>query len=809
MIQENTVAINGMSCTQCAQTITHFLTKQDGVHSATVALATEQATIQYDDTHTSLATLATALHSIGYTMVLPVAQLVFDLSGLHCVRCGHTIEQTIAALPQVDSVHFSSATDTLHVSGRVAAATILAAIRNLGYTAQLRVDRATAVAQAAQQRREDEQQLWRRFLWSAVASVPLLVLSMGPMLGLALSAFLSPMLTALIQLLLCSIVLVIGRDFFIRGLSALKHRNPTMDSLITLGAGAAFGYSLWLTWLMSQGAVTHIHHLYYESAAVIITFMLLGHYLERVAKGRTLTAMTALLDLRPVHATRWQDGQLLRIPVEQVMVGDLLVAKPGEQFAVDGIIQNGHTAANESMITGESMPVDKSVGDAVLAGTINTTQTVHYRATHIGAQTTLSRIIQLVQDAQRHKAPIARLADRVTTYFVPTVVVLACLAAGGWALAGASLHFCITILVSVLVIACPCALGLATPTAIMVGTGIAAQHGLLIKSGAALERAQAVRIVAFDKTGTLTVGEPQVTTCYQLVERYSEAELLEMAGSLEQNSSHPLAQALVAAAQHHHNRLPLAKSVTQLAGFGLMGTVAQHHVVIGNQKLIQQHATIADMAQQHIQQIATMGQTPVLMVVDGQLAAVFAIADSLKGSSPLAVAQLQQAGVEVVMITGDTEQTAQALAAQCGITCYYSDILPDQKAAIIQQLQQQGVVAMVGDGINDAPALAQADVGIAIKSGTDVAIETADIVVLHQDLRAISRAIAISRKTHRTIKENLFWAFAYNVIGLPIAMGLPYALGGMLLDPMIAGLAMAFSSVSVLANTLRLKRYRF
>ena len=336
-----------------------------------------------------------------------------------------------------------------------------------------------------------------------------------------------------------------------------------------------------------------------------------------------------------------------------------------------------------------------------------------------------------------------------------------------------------------------------------------ARKYLLIKSGAALERAQAVRIVAFDKTGTLTVGEPQVTTCYRLVERYSEAELLEMAGSLEQNSSHPLAQALVAAAQHHHNRLPLAKSVTQLAGFGLMGTVAQHHVVIGNQKLIRQHAAIADMAQQHIQQIATMGQTPVLMVVDGQLAAVFAIADSLKGSSPLAVAQLQQAGVEVVMITGDTEQTAQALAAQCGITCYYSDILPDQKAAIIQQLQQQGVVAMVGDGINDAPALAQADVGIAIKSGTDVAIETADIVVLHQDLRAISRAIAISRKTHRTIKENLFWAFAYNVIGLPIAMGLPYALGGMLLDPMIAGLAMAFSSVSVLANTLRLKRYRF
>ena len=740
----------------------------------------------------------------------------YKLSGMTCAACAMTVEMAIKDLETVEDVSVNLATERLSLLPKAGfdSQQVLDAVAEAGYQAEEKgkarpSDVSEEAAMKAQKLQKKKQQLLILF----ITALPLLYISMGSMIGLPLPSFLDhmvhPLVFVLSQLLLTLPAVWIGRGFYQRGFRNLIKRHPNMDSLIAVGTSAAFLYSLYSVSQVFLGHHPFVHQLYFESVAVIIALVLLGKYLESSAKGRTSQAIQSLLELVPSQATVIRYGEAVTIDTEDIRVGDIIRIKPGERMPVDGLVTEGQTFVDESMMTGESVPIEKKVGDTITSATINQNGSIDYQATRVGSDTTLAQIVRLVEEAQGSKAPIAALADKISLYFVPIVLSLATLSALGWYfLAGESLSFSLSIFIAVLVIACPCALGLATPTAIMVGTGKGAENGILIKSGQALEAAYQLDTIVLDKTGTITVGKPSLTDLLPLCD-LNRSDLLQLIASAEQHSEHPLAQAILEAAKEEGLDLLPVSHFEAMVGRGLSAQVEDKRLLIGNERLMKENNIDSSAFQEQLLELSQKGKTAMFVAIDGQLVGILAVADEMKSSSLKAVQELQSMGLEVIMLTGDREETAKAIAQKAGIKKVIAGVLPDGKATAIKDLQEADKkLAMVGDGINDAPALVQADVGIAIGSGADVAIESADVVLMHSDLQDVVKAIKLSQATIRNIKENLFWAFAYNTLGIPIAMGLLHLFGGPLLNPMLAGLAMSLSSVSVVVNALRLGRFK-
>ena len=743
-------------------------------------------------------------------------QKEYIIEGMSCASCAMTIENAVSKIPGVDKASVNLATEimTVEANDSVTPEAIAKVVDGVGYSAR---PRGKSVEEELEEKNEKKEahlrEMKRNLTISAIFTVPLLFIAMADMVGIPMPAFLSPMQSpvsyALIQLALSLPIIWIGRRFFVDGFKALSKGHPNMDSLVALGTSAAFLYSLYGTYHVLEGHAHFAMNLYYESAGVILTLITLGKYFEDVSKGKTSMAIQTLVGLAPKMATVLRDGQEVEVPVEEVQVGDLIRVKPGEKVPVDGIVTEGNSTVDESMLTGESIPVSKAVGDEVIGASLNKTGSFILKATKIGKDTALSQIIQLVEQAQGSKAPIAKLADKVSGVFVPIVIVLALVSGLAWYFLGQeSWVFALTITISVLVIACPCALGLATPTAIMVGTGKGAENGILLKSGEALEEANHVNMVVFDKTGTITNGTPVVTDVVTADSTDADA-LIRLAASLEVASEHPLGEAIVAKAKEQGAAFDEVTNFEAIPGFGIKGHVGETLVFLGNEKWMRENGLVDEAMNEKANRFAEQGKTPLYIGYNDAVQGLIVVADTVKESSARAIHTLHEMGIQVAMMTGDHERTAQAIAAEVGIDRVFSEVLPQDKANYVSKLQEEGyIVAMVGDGINDAPALAQAQVGIAIGTGTDVAIESADAVLMKSDLMDVPAMLKLSRATIRNIKENLFWAFAYNVIGIPFAMGVLHLFGGPLLNPMIAGAAMSFSSVSVVLNALRLKRWK-
>ena len=743
-------------------------------------------------------------------------QKEYIIEGMSCASCAMTIENAVSKIPGVDKASVNLATEimTVEANDSVTPEDIAKVVDGVGYSAR---PRGKSVEEELEEKNEKKEahlrEMKRNLTISAIFTVPLLFIAMADMVGITMPAFLSPMHSpvsyALIQLALSLPIVWIGRRFFVDGFKALSKGHPNMDSLVALGTSAAFLYSLYGTYHVLEGHAHFAMNLYYESAGVILTLITLGKYFEDVSKGKTSMAIQTLVGLAPKMATVLHDGQEVEVPVEEVQVGDLIRVKPGEKVPVDGVVTEGNSTVDESMLTGESIPVSKAVGDEVIGASLNKTGSFILKATKIGKDTALSQIIQLVEQAQGSKAPIAKLADKVSGVFVPIVIVLALVSGLAWYFLGQeSWVFALTITISVLVIACPCALGLATPTAIMVGTGKGAENGILLKSGEALEEANHVNMVVFDKTGTITNGTPVVTDVVTANQTDADA-LVRLAASLEVASEHPLGEAIVAKAKEQGAAFDEVTNFEAIPGFGIKGHVGETLVFLGNEKWMRENGLANVEMNKKANSFAEQGKTPLYIGYNDAVQGLIVVADTVKESSARAIQTLHEMGIQVAMMTGDHERTAQAIAAEVGIDRVFSEVLPQDKANYVSKLQEEGyIVAMVGDGINDAPALAQAQVGIAIGTGTDVAIESADAVLMKSDLMDVPAMLKLSRATIRNIKENLFWAFAYNVIGIPFAMGVLHLFGGPLLNPMIAGAAMSFSSVSVVLNALRLKRWK-
>ena len=743
-------------------------------------------------------------------------QKEYIIEGMSCASCAMTIENAVSKMPGVDKASVNLATEimTVEANDSVTPEAIAKVVDGVGYGAR---PRGKSVEEELEEKNEKKEahlrEMKRNLTISAIFTVPLLFIAMADMVGIPMPAFLSPMQSpvsyALIQLALSLPIVWLGRRFFVDGFKALSKGHPNMDSLVALGTSAAFLYSLYGTYHVLEGHAHFAMNLYYESAGVILTLITLGKYFEDVSKGKTSMAIQTLVGLAPKMATVLRDGQEVEVPVEEVQVGDLIRVKPGEKVPVDGVVTEGNSTVDESMLTGESIPVSKSVGDEVIGASLNKTGSFILKATKIGKDTALSQIIQLVEQAQGSKAPIAKLADKVSGVFVPIVIVLALVSGLAWYFLGQeSWVFALTITISVLVIACPCALGLATPTAIMVGTGKGAENGILLKSGEALEEANHVNMVVFDKTGTITNGTPVVTDVVT-ADSTDEDALIRLAASLEVASEHPLGEAIVAKAKEQGAAFDEVTNFEAIPGFGIKGHVGETLVFLGNEKWMRENGLANVEMNEKANSFAEQGKTPLYIGYNDAVQGLIVVADTVKESSARAIQTLHEMGIQVAMMTGDHERTAQAIAAEVGIDRVFSEVLPQDKANYVSKLQEEGyIVAMVGDGINDAPALAQAQVGIAIGTGTDVAIESADAVLMKSDLMDVPAMLKLSRATIRNIKENLFWAFAYNVIGIPFAMGVLHLFGGPLLNPMIAGAAMSFSSVSVVLNALRLKRWK-
>ena len=743
-------------------------------------------------------------------------QKEYIIEGMSCASCAMTIENAVSKIPGVDKASVNLATEimTVEANDSVTPEDIAKVVDGVGYSAR---PRGKSVEEELEEKNEKKEahlrEMKRNLTISAIFTVPLLFIAMADMVGIPMPAFLSPMQSpvsyALIQLALVLPIIWLGRRFFVDGFKALSKGHPNMDSLVALGTSAAFLYSLYGTYHVLEGHAHFAMNLYYESAGVILTLITLGKYFEDVSKGKTSMAIQTLVGLAPKMATVLRGGQEVEVPVEEVQVGDLIRVKPGEKVPVDGVVTEGNSTVDESMLTGESIPVSKAVGDEVIGASLNKTGSFILKATKIGKDTALSQIIQLVEQAQGSKAPIAKLADKVSGVFVPIVIVLALVSGLAWYFLGQeSWVFALTITISVLVIACPCALGLATPTAIMVGTGKGAENGILLKSGEALEEANHVNMVVFDKTGTITNGTPVVTDVVTAENTDADA-LIRLAASLEVASEHPLGEAIVAKAKEQGAAFDEVTNFEAIPGFGIKGHVGETLVFLGNEKWMRENGLANVEMNEKANSFAEQGKTPLYIGYNDAVQGLIVVADTVKESSARAIQTLHEMGIQVAMMTGDHERTAQAIAAEVGIDRVFSEVLPQDKANYVSKLQKEGyIVAMVGDGINDAPALAQAQVGIAIGTGTDVAIESADAVLMKSDLMDVPAMLKLSRATIRNIKENLFWAFAYNVIGIPFAMGVLHLFGGPLLNPMIAGAAMSFSSVSVVLNALRLKRWK-
>lgn len=735
---------------------------------------------------------------------------VFVIDGMTCAACAVTVENAVNKIDNVDSAVVNLTTEKMTVrynSDLVSEEEIEKAVVDAGYGASV-FDPATAKSQSERQS-EATQNMWHKFLLSALFAVPLLYLSMGSMMGMwvpdVVSMDVHPLVFAFVQLVLTLPVMYFGRRFYVNGFRSLIKGHPNMDSLVALATSAAFIYSLYGVYHIILGHAHHAHMLYFESVAVILTLITLGKYFETLSKGRTSDAIQKLVKLSAKTATVIRDGVEESVPIENVVIGDILLVKPGEKIPVDGRVVSGHSAIDESMLTGESIPVEKVADDKVFGASINGQGSLTIQAEKVGDETLLAQIIKLVEDAQQTKAPIAKIADRVAGVFVPAVITIALITFAFWYFVmGESFVFALQVAIAVLVIACPCALGLATPTAIMVGTGRGAENGILYKRGDVLENAHHIDTMVFDKTGTITQGKPQVVDV--ITYHGDEKSLLSKVASIEKYSEHPLSQAIVEKAVAEKLDFSEVENFTSLTGRGLQGEVAGQTFYIGNRRLMEELQVDLSASEAAVLAATQKGQTPIYISANQQLLGVITVADLLKVDSKETVAKLQNKGIDVVLLTGDNSKTAQAIAKQAGIKTVISEVLPDQKSQAIKDLQSQGkLVAMVGDGINDAPALAVADIGIAVGSGTDIAIESADIILMKPEISDILKALSISRLTIKVVKENLFWAFIYNILAIPVAMGVLYLFGGPLLNPMIAGLAMGFSSVSVVLNALRLK----
>jgi Cu+-exporting ATPase len=811
--------IIGMTCAACAQKIEKVTSKINGVETSNVNFATEKLHIKYDEGTVSNSDIQSAIKKAGYEAEAEIQekQITMPISGMTCAACANKIEKTVAQLEGVSIASVNFATEKLSIKydptiTRIS--TIKAAVIKIGYTPLESV----GINQVDEDKKRKEKEIkvmWIKFVISIIFSLPLLYISMAPMitiidlpLPMSLNPMMNPVNYTITQILLSIPVILAGYRFYVVGFRAIWLRSPNMDSLIAMGTSAAVIYSAAISFQIFNGNYTNVQNMYYETAAVIVALLLLGKALEAVSKGKTSEAIKKLIGLAPKTALVLHEGKEVVISVDEVEVGDVIIVKPGEKIPVDGEVVNGYTSINESMLTGESMPVEKRVGSQVFAASINGNGMIQFKATKVGADTALAQIIKLVEDAQGSKAPIAQLADVVSGYFVPIAFMIALISAIAWAISGQPITFALTIFISVLVIACPCALGLATPTAIMVGTGKGAENGVLIKSGAALEMAYKVNTIIFDKTGTITEGKPVVTDIVML-SNYSQDYLLQIAASAEKGSEHPLGDAIVKGAQAKGLEMLSIESFEAIPGHGIEVRIDGQHLLLGNRKLMVKHNVSLLESVSISDDLADEGKTPMFIAIDGKMAGIIAVADIVKKSSSNAIKKLKQMGIEVAMITGDNRKTADAIARQVGITTVLAEVLPQDKSFEVKKLQEAGrIVAMVGDGINDAPALAQSDIGIAIGSGTDVAMESADIVLMRSDLMDVPTALKLSKSTIRNIKENLFWAFAYNILGIPIAAGVLFIFGGPTLNPIYAAAAMSLSSISVLSNALRLKSFK-
>lgn len=739
--------VEGMTCAACSKSAERSLKKTEGVVSATVNIATEKASVEYDPEITNIDDLRKSIEKVGFHMILEDEE------------------------------------DEL----------------------------------------EGNDNMLRRFIVAIIFATLVFIVSMGPMIGLALPEFISPHHNpknyAIVQLILTIPVLIAGRNFYINGFKSIFNKSPNMDSLVAVSTSAAFLYSLANTYRMFFNETflnmlleTHKHlPLYYESATMIIALIMLGKYLEARSKEKTSQAIKSLMELQAKTAIVEIDGMEKEVAIEEVKVGDIIIVKPGQKIPVDGKIIFGSTSVDESMLTGESIPVEKTIDNYVTGSSINKNGFIKFKAEKVGKDTTLYQIIKLVEDAQNKKAPIANLADVVSGVFVPIVMTIAIVSALLWYFIGGSgFEFALTIFISVLVIACPCALGLATPTAIMVGTGKGAENGILIKGGDSLESAHKITTVAFDKTGTITNGKPVVTDLYIVDNSFSKEEIISFISSAESSSEHPLADSIVEYAKENNIAIENPDSFKSITGKGIEANISGNKILLGNKKLLELNSIkIESDLLEKSENLASQGKTPMYISINQNATAIVAVADTIKDSSKETIEKLHSMGIKVAMITGDNEKTAKAIAKEVGIDIVKADVLPSEKSQVIKDLQSfNEFVAMVGDGINDSPALAQANVGIAIGNGTDVAIESADIVLMKDDLMDVANSIKLSKETIRNIKQNLFWAFGYNIIGIPFAAGFFYIFGGPLLNPMIAAAAMSLSSVSVVTNALRLKKFQ-
>lgn len=818
--------ITGMTCSACGKAAERAVKKVDGVVNQSVNMATEKINIEYDGDKVKFEDLAKAIRKAGYNLIEDINynKVDFKIGGMTCASCAKEIERAVNKLDGIEDINVNVATERATINydiSKLKLTQIRNTIEKAGYKVLEKSESKNENLDEDKLIKEKEMKtLFNKFLVAVGFSVPLLYIAMGPMVPSPIGPWPVPNIInpttnslnyALIQLILVIPVMIAGNKFYKNGFKAIINKSPNMDSLVAIGTLAAFVYSLYTTFQMANANMvsSHEHHqLYYESAGIIIALILLGKYLESRSKGKTSEAIKKLMGLQPKVAIVIKNKKEIEIPIEEVEVGDLIVVKPGSKIPVDGIVIEGHTSVDESMLTGESMPVEKNIGDKVTGASINKNGSIKFKAEKVGSDTALSQIIRLVEDAQGKKAPIAKLADTVSGYFVPTVITIAIVTALLWfTIGGQGVEFALTIFISVLVIACPCALGLATPTAIMVGTGKGAENGILIKGGEALELAHKIDTIIFDKTGTITEGKPKVTDIV-VSKSIDKDYLLKIAASAEKGSEHPLGEAIVRFGEDKNIDFMKVEKFRAIPGYGIEVSIDNKNVLLGNKKLMDDRKISLGNLSKTSDELASQGKTPMYIALENELGGIIAVADVVKSSSKKAIDKLHSMGIKVAMVTGDNKKTANAIAKEVGIDIVLAEVLPQDKSNEVKKLQNQGrFVAMVGDGINDAPALAQADIGIAIGSGTDVAMESADIVLMRSDLLDVPTAIKLSKETIKNIKQNLFWAFAYNTVGIPVAAGVLYIFGGPLLNPMIAAAAMSLSSVSVIGNALRLKGF--
>ncbi|WP_336783796.1 heavy metal translocating P-type ATPase [Paenibacillus illinoisensis] len=815
---QTTLQITGMTCAACSTRIEKGLSRMEGVQQASVNLAIEQASVTYDPKTVSVNALRDKVEALGYGTVTESVDL--DITGMTCAACSARIEKGLSRLPGVSRANVNLALETGHVefaAGALKPSDITAKIKQLGYGAEVQQ---TQEETSSVRERELQRKKWK-WMISALSSIPLLWAMVGHFSFTSWIWVPDLFMNPWFQLVLAAPVqFVIGWQFYVGAYKALRNGSANMDVLVALGTSAAFFYSLYLTLTSgmvpptaamdhggmgtSAGATMPSVELYYETSAILITLILLGKWFEAVAKGRSSQAIKSLIELAPREARVIRDGQEVVVPAAYVAVGDIVLVRPGDSIPVDGVVEEGQSSVDESMLSGESLPVDKKPGDAVTGATLNKNGALRLRATRVGSDTALSQIIKVVEQAQGSKAPIQRIADVISGIFVPIVVGIAALTFLIWYLFASPGDFAGSLekAIAVLVIACPCALGLATPTSVMAGSGRAAEYGILFKGGEHLESTQQIQTVVLDKTGTVTQGKPVLTDVIT-AQDWTEAELLKWVGAAEQSSEHPLAEAIVAGIRDKGIVLSQSEQFENIPGYGVRARVQGQEILVGTRRLLADaHVEVSEATARQMNELEELGRTAMLIAVDGRWAGIVAVADTIKDTSREAIQRLQALNIDVIMITGDNERTARAVAEQAGIHHVLAEVLPEGKAAEVKKLQDSGLkVAMVGDGINDAPALATADIGMAIGTGTDVAMEAADITLMRGDLNSIADAIEMSRRTMGNIKQNLFWALGYNVIGIPIA-----AVG--FLAPWLAGAAMAFSSVSVVLNSLRLQRLK-